>query len=88
MLKWDRCWISAFLEGPHMDGWRGGHRVARVVAMRKVSSVPVMRHQSGRDRRLYLAMVNRGAGWEVVGIFGAANKARRDAERALRGGNS
>lgn len=61
-MKWDRCWISAFLEGPHMDAWRGGHRVARVVAMRKVSSVPVMRHQHGRDRRLYLAMVNRGAG--------------------------
>ncbi|MFN8730831.1 MAG: hypothetical protein ACK5Z4_13335 [Planctomyces sp.] len=82
-MKWDRCWISAFLEGPHMDGWRGGLRVARVVSLRQVAGIPVMRNRSGRKRRLYLAMANRGRGWEAVGVYGTAKKARQEAERAL-----
>lgn len=88
MLRWSNSWTSAFVEGPHMDGWRGGARVARVVAMRKVASVPVMRHPSGRERRLYLAMVNRGDGWEIVGVFGTAHKARRASAAALAEVNS
>lgn|GEM_PF-1668932 len=88
MLSWSNCWTSAFVEGPHMDAWRGGHRVARVVAMRQISSVPVMQHPSGRERRLYLAMVNRGEGWEAAGVFGTANKARRECAKALREVNS
>jgi hypothetical protein len=88
VLRWSNYWTSAFVEGPHMDAWRSGLRVARVVAMRQVASVPVMHHPSGRERRLYLAMINRGDAWEIVGVFGTANKARRDAERALREVNS
>lgn len=88
MLSWSNSWTSAFVEGPHMDAWRGGHRVARFVTMRQVSSVPVMRHPSGRERRLYLAMVNRGEGWEVAGVFGTANKARRECAKAFREVNS
>lgn len=82
-MKWDRCWISAFLEGPHMDGWRGGLRVARVVSLRQVAGIPVMPNRSGRKRRLYLAMANCGRGWEAVGVYGTAKKARHEAERAL-----
>ncbi len=82
-MKWDRCWISALLEGPHMDGWRRGLRVARVVSLRQVAGIPVMPNRSGRKRRLYLAMANRGRGWEAVGVYGTAKKARHEAERAL-----
>lgn len=88
MLSWSNYWTSAFVEGPHMDAWLSGLRVARVVAMRQVASVPVMRHPSGRERRLYLAMVNRGDGWEVVGVFGTAHKARRASAKALAEVNS
>lgn len=84
MLKWDRCWISSFAEGRHRDGRRCGDIVARVVALRQISDIPVMPHPSGRQRRLYLAMANRGKGWEAVGIFGTANKAIREAEWSLR----
>lgn len=84
MLSWSNSWTSAFVEGPHLDAWRGGQRVARVVAMRQISSVPVMRHPSGRERRLYLAMVNRGVGWEAAGVFGTAHKARRACANALK----
>lgn len=82
-MRWDRCWISAFLEGPRMDGWRGGLRVARVVLLRQVAGIPVMPNRSGRKRRLYLAMANCGRGWEAVGVYGTAKKARHEAERAL-----
>ncbi len=84
MLKWDRCWISSFAEGRHIDGRRSGDIVARVVALRQISDIPVMSHPSGRQRCLYLAMANCGKGWEAVGIFGTANKAIREAEWSLR----
>ena len=87
-MRWSNSWTSAFVEGPHMDACCGGQRVARVVAMRQFSSVPVMRHPSGRERRLYLAMVNRGDGWEAKGVYSSAHKARRECAKALREVNS
>lgn len=85
-MRWSGCWISAFEEGRHIDGWCGVQRVARVVALRKISDVPVMPHHGGRRRCLYLAMADRGKGWEAVGIFGTAKKAMREAEQSLREG--
>ena len=82
-MKWDRCWISAFLEGPHVDGWRGGLRVARVVSLRQVAGIPVMPNRSGRKRRLFLAMVCLRGEWTVVGVYGSSRSAKRWCERTL-----
>ena len=82
-MRWSGCWITSFPEGPHMDGWRSGERAARVVSLRQVAGIPVMPNRSGRKRRLYLSMANRGRGWEAVGVYGTAKKARHEAERAL-----
>jgi hypothetical protein len=83
MLRWSSCWITSFVEDRHVDGRRGTVLVARIVAMRKIASVPVMAHPSGRERRLYLTLANRGRGWEAVGVFGTAKKAKHEAERSL-----
>lgn len=83
MLRWSSCWITSFVEGRHIDGRRGMVLVARVVALRQIASVPVMAHPSGRERRLYLALANRGCCWEAVGVFGTAKKAKHEAERSL-----
>lgn len=83
MLKWTPYWTSAFPEGPHVDASRDGRRVARVVACRRIQAIPVMPHPSGRERRLYLAMVHREGGWEAVGVYASASTARRECARAL-----
>jgi hypothetical protein len=83
MLKWTPYWTSAFIEGPHVDARRDGLWVARVVACRRLQTMPIMPHPSGRERRLYLAMVNRGRGWEVAGVYATASKAKRECARAL-----
>lgn len=83
MLKWTPYWVTAFSEGPHIDGRRDGQRVARVVACRRIASMPVMAHPCGRERRLYLAMVNRDRDWEVVGVYGCAGTAQRACAKAL-----
>lgn len=83
MLRWTPYWTFAFTEGPHIDASRDGLRVARVVACRRIETLPVVPHPSGRERRLYLAMVNRGRGWEAVGVYASASKARRECAKAL-----
>ena len=35
------------------------------------------------DRRLYLAMVYRDHGWQVVGVYGSAGAAQRECAKAL-----
>ncbi len=82
-MRWSGCWVSAFPEGPHMDGWRSGERAARVVALRQVAGIPVMPNRSGRKRRLYLAMVCLWGEWTVVGVYGTSRSAKRACERAL-----
>lgn len=82
-MRWSGCWVSAFPEGPHMDGWRSGERAARVVALRQVAGVPVMPNRSGRKRRLYLAMVCLRGEWKVVGVYGSSRSAKRWCERTL-----
>lgn len=83
MLKWTPYWVSAFDHGPHIDGRRSGERVARVVKCRRVEGLLVMPHPSGRQRQLYLSMVDDGRGWHVVGMYATANKARNECARAL-----
>lgn len=83
-MRWSSYWTKSFAEGRHIDGRHGGDIVARVVALQQISDIPVMPHACGRKRYLYLAMANRGRGWEAVGIFGTANKAKRETEWALR----
>ena len=85
-MRWSCYWVKAFDEGRHIDGRRDGELVARVVALREISDVPVMPHPCGRQRCLFLAMADRGKGWEAVGIFGTAKKAMCKAEQSLRGG--
>ena len=83
MLKWTSCWVTAFPEGPHIDGRRDGVRVARVVACRRIGGVQVMPHPCGRERRLYLAMAYRHNDWQVVGVYGSLGAAQRECARAL-----
>ena len=83
MLKWDRSWTRAFIEGRHIDGRSSTQLVARVVALRQSSAVPIMPHPCGRERRLFLAMANRGQGCEAVGVYGTAKKAKHEVERSL-----
>ena len=83
MLKWSTCWVTASADGPHIDATRDGVRVARIVACRRIDSVPVMRHPCGRDRRLYLAMVYRDHDWQIVGVYGSDGAARRACATAL-----
>ena len=83
MLKWSSCWVSAFPEGPHIDATRDGVRVARIVACRRIASMPVMCHPCGRDRRLYLAMVYRNHDWQIAGVYGSDGAARRACATAL-----
>lgn len=84
MLKWTSYWVSAFPEGPHIDGRRDGVRVARVVACRRLATMPVMPHPCGRERRLHLAMVYRDHEWQVVGVYAGAGEAQRECAKALR----
>jgi len=84
VLKWDRSWTRAFIEGRHLDGRRSTQLVARVVALQQIASVPIMPHPCGRERRLYLAMANQGQGWEAVGVYGSAGSAKRWCERTLK----
>lgn len=83
MLRWTPYWTSAFCQGPHVDAWRDGLRVARIVACRRIETIPVMAHSSGQEGRLFLAMANRGRGWEAVGVYASAGKARRECANAL-----
>lgn len=83
MLKWTPYWVTAFPEGPHIDGRRDGVRVARVMACRRIGGMPVLAYLCGRERRLYLAMVYRDHDWQVVGVFGCSGTARRKCAKAL-----
>lgn len=83
MLKWTPYWVTADRDGPHIDGRRDGVRVARVVACRRLASMPVMCHPCGRERRLYLAMVYRDHEWQVAGVYGSAGAAQRACGNAL-----
>jgi hypothetical protein len=83
MLKWTSYWVTADRDGPHIDGRRDGVRIARVVACRRLASMPVLCHPCGRERRLYLAMVYRNDGWQVAGVYGSAGAAQRACANAL-----
>ena len=83
MLRWSSYWVTADRDGPHIDGRRDGVWIARVVACRRLASMPVMCHPCGRDRRLYLAMVYRDHGWQVAGVYGSAGAAQRACGNAL-----
>lgn len=83
MLKWSSYWVTADRDGPHIDGRRDGVRVARVVACRRLASMPVLCHPCGRERRLYLGMVYRDHGWQVAGVYGSAGAAQRACANAL-----
>lgn len=85
VMRWTSYWTRAFGEGRHMDGRLDGEYVARVFQLERVSGVPVMPHACGRKRYLYLAVVNNGGVSQAVGVFGTVTKAKREAERALRG---
>lgn len=82
-LRWTTYWTRAFDEGCHIDGYRATERVARVVEMEQIESLPIMPHLSGRARRLFMAMAKCDRGWEVVGIYASAAKARRECEQVL-----
>lgn len=83
MLKWTSYWVTAFPEGPHIDGRRDGVWVARVVACRRLASMPVMPRPCGRERRLYLAMVYRDHAWQIVGVYAGAGEAQHECAKAL-----
>lgn len=82
-LRWTTYWTRAFDQGCHIDGFRGADRVARVVELEQIESLSIMPHTSGRARCLYLALAKCDRGWEVVGVYASAAKARRECERAL-----
>lgn len=84
-MRWTSYWTKAFKEGRHIDCRRGAEYVARVFQLERISGVPVMPHTCGRKRYLYLAVVNNGGVSQAVGVFGTVMKAKREAERALRG---
>ncbi|MCC6322913.1 MAG: hypothetical protein IT438_15925 [Phycisphaerales bacterium] len=83
MLKWSSCWVTANRDGPHIDGRRDGVWIARVVACRRLASMPVLCHPCGRTRRLYLAMVYRDGDWQIAGVYGSDGAARRACATAL-----
>jgi hypothetical protein len=82
-MRWSGYWTKAFDEGRHMDGRLDGEYVARVIALERLSGMPVMPHRSGRKRRLYLAMVCLRGEWMVVGVYGSSRSAKRWCERTL-----
>lgn len=82
-LRWTPYWTRAFDPGRHIDGYCGTDRVARVVELERTETLPIMPHPSGRARRLFLAIANCGRGWEAVGAYASAAKARRECERML-----
>jgi hypothetical protein len=82
-LRWANYWTVSFDQGPHMDARRGDERVARIVDLKRIERMPIMPHPGGRRRRLFLAIVNRGHGWGVVGMFANANKAKLECAKAL-----
>lgn len=85
VMRWTSYWTKAFDEGRHIDGRHGAEYVARVFQLERISGVPVMPHACGRKRYLYLAVVNNGGVSQAVGVYGTVMKAKREAERALRG---
>jgi hypothetical protein len=82
-MRWSGYWLKAFNEGRHIDGRLNGEYVARVIAIERLSGMPVMPHRCGRERRLYLAIVCLRGKWIVMGVYGTSRSAKRACERAL-----
>jgi hypothetical protein len=82
-IRWDGVWATDFDEGPHMDGYRDGRYVARVVKCRKLAGLDVLPYPSGRRRRLYLALADVGGTWGLVGVFKSLRTAKQECERVL-----
>lgn len=84
-MRWTSYWTKAFDEGRHIDCRLDGEYVARVFQLERISGVPLKPHTCGRKRYVYLAVVNNGGVSQAVGVYGTVMKAKREAERALRG---
>jgi hypothetical protein len=82
-MRWTAYWTKAFDEGRHINGYRRGDYVARVIVLERLSGMPVMPHRCGRQRRLYLAMACLRGECVIVGVYGTSRSAKWACERAL-----